>query len=333
MFSSRHRQSLIRFSALLCVAALIATRPACNDAEQSRVDVRLRRGLTEQIVSGQDWCDYSGNPVIQPGPPGAWDSWAVMSMTVVKVADTLHLYYEGGRTGCDDLQIGHATSIDALNWKKDPANPVLRPGRAGQWDDQAVWDPFMIYQDGIFKMWYGGQPESRRDYECGYAESRDGRHFVKRGRISDFEQGEMADMHVVHDQMSNRYVMFYWDRRFDLGKSLRLAVSPNETDFDFQNSSMLRIAGEKSGHRYTHVVRSKQVWYMFYGFDGGPGRSGCAVSRDLIHWSIVDTSMRETEDAEILLLNDDLHLMFYCPAGMQDEEGCDIRLALKGGIL
>lgn len=279
------------------------------------------------------WKEYPGNPIIEPGRAGEWDSWAVMSMTMVRVGDTFHLYYEGGRTGCGDLQIGHATSTDGLHWVKDPANPVLRPGGADAWDEGATWDPFVICEDGVFKMWYGGEKKNHRDFQCGYAVSKDGVHFQKKGKISKFPGGEMADMHLVHDKKSGRYYMYYWDRRFGGAERLRLAVSPTETDFDFANAAALRIEGEQPGHRYTHVFEDGDTWYMYYGFDGGPRRSGYATSRDLLHWKAQNTRLAETEDAEILKVGDKLYFMFYCPAGMQDEAGCDIRLAILSGGL
>jgi len=279
------------------------------------------------------WKPYDGNPIIEPGKAGRWDSWAVMSMTVVKVGRTFHLYYEGGLTGCGDLQIGHATSSDGLRWVKDPCNPVIRPGADGEWDAGATWDPFVIYEDGVFKMWYGGEQAGHRNFQCGYAVSKDGTHFQKKGRISDFDGGEMADMHVVHDRKSGRYYMFYWDRRFDLADSLRVAVSNNETDFDFENSMRIRVRGEEPGHRYTHVFSEGRPWYMYYGFDGGPKRSGYATSSDLVNWRVLNRNLPETEDAEILKAGDELYFMFYCPAGMQDEGGCDIRLAIFNGDL
>jgi hypothetical protein len=279
------------------------------------------------------WGVYPDNPIIEPGKPGEWDSWAVMSMTVVKVGDTFHLYYEGGLTSCGDLQIGHATSTDGLRWVKDPANPVLRPGEPGEWDEGATWDPFVIYEDGVFKMWYGGEKKNHRDFQCGYAVSKDGVHFEKKGRISNFPGGEMADMHVFHDKKGDRYYMYYWDRRFKTEDRLRLAVSPNETDFDFENAVPIRIEGEQPGHRYTHVFKDAGTWYMYYGFDGGPPRMGYATSKDAVRWKAANIRLMGGEDAEILKAGKDLYFMFYCPEGYQDERGCDMRLAIFNGDL
>ena len=322
----------IRILAVLCACVVGCSKQLAED-EIKPASARDTRSEWKRLAGKARWEEYANNPIIRPGKKGEWDSWAVMSMGVVKVGDTFHLYYEGGLTGCGDLQIGHATSTDGLKWVKDPANPVLRPGKGGEWDAGATWDPFVIYEDGFFKMWYGGELAGHRDFQCGYAVSKDGTHFTKKGKISNLPGGEMADMHVVHERQSRRYYMYYWDRRFGLAEKLRLAVSNNETDFDFENSVRLRIEGEEPGHRYTHVFKEDGNWYMYYGFDGGPPRSGYATSSDLVHWKARNTRLAETEDAEILKVGEDLYFMFYCPAGFQDVAGCDIKLAIFNGDL
>jgi predicted GH43/DUF377 family glycosyl hydrolase len=181
-----------RLAALILLACLAG---CAGDKDTSGL-----RSEWMKLAGKTGWREYGGNPIITPGKKGEWDSWAVMSMTVVKVWGTFHLYYERGLRGCGDLQIGHATSTDGLNWVKDPANPVLRPGKPGEWDAGATWDPFVIYEDGMFKMWYGGELAGHRDFQCGYAVSKDGTHFTKKGKISNLPAGEMADMHVVHDK-------------------------------------------------------------------------------------------------------------------------------------
>ena len=194
-------------------------------------------------LAGTDaWRPVPANPILRPGARGEWDEWAVMSMSVVRVGRTFHLYYEGGATGVGDLQVGHATSTDGLTWTKDPENPVLRPGAAGEWDDGATWDPFVLYEDGVFKMWYGGERTGHRDFQCGYATSTDGVHFEKKGKIGTVPDGEMADMHVVHDRDAGRYIMYYWDRHFEPAWRLRRAESPDETGFDFGRAAPIRIA-------------------------------------------------------------------------------------------
>jgi len=221
---------------------------------------------------GQDtgWKEYHDNPVLSVGDPGTWDAGALGSMTVIKVGDTFHMYYEawGVRTDKEwdreeynTLQIGHATSKDGINWKKDiDNNPVIPKGKMGEWDSHGTWDPFVIYEDGIFKMWFGGNNPA---CNWGYAESEDGSHFEKKGRISDL--GEVEDIHVVHNEENGKYYLYYWDRYYE-PMGLFLATSKNETDFDFKNARNISIENdyEEEMYKFTHVVRDGNLWYMFY---------------------------------------------------------------------
>ncbi len=52
-------------------------------------------------ISGDDsekvrsiWKAYDGNPVLSVGETDAWDAGALGSMSVLKVGDTFHMYYE-----------------------------------------------------------------------------------------------------------------------------------------------------------------------------------------------------------------------------------------------
>ena len=107
--------------------------------------------LRRHIGRGQG-AEYSGNPVMKPGAKGEWDSWTLATMNVLKVRDICHMYYEGGSTGVVDFQIGHACSPDGVHWFKDPANPVVPFGDPRDWDDTETWDPFVLHEDGVFKM-------------------------------------------------------------------------------------------------------------------------------------------------------------------------------------
>ena len=113
----------------------------------------------------------------------------------------------------DSLQIGHATSPDGVHWTKDPANPVLSRGSPGAWDHRGTWDPFVLYEKGVFKMWYGGGPDG--DSGWGYAVSSDGTHFQERRKLpaQGADLNHVEDDHVVHDKTSGDYFMYYWDRK------------------------------------------------------------------------------------------------------------------------
>lgn len=111
--------------------------------------------------------------------------------TVVKVADRYFMYYT--RTEKDVVdRIDVAVSTDGVKW--EPKGVALAAGEAGAWDGLSVGRPSVIYEGGVFKLWYDGRkdfppgapvknvPKSNtsRRY-VGYATSKDGLRFTRPG--------------------------------------------------------------------------------------------------------------------------------------------------------
>jgi hypothetical protein len=281
------------------------------------------------------WKEYDGNPVLEPGKKGTWDAFALGSMTVVKTSDVYCMYYEAwGTRDYRTLQIGRAVSPDGVHWVKDPANPVVPKGTGRDWDRDGTWDPFVICEDGTFKMWYGGGVGGHCDW--GFAVSEDGREFTKKGQISHL--GDVEDVHVVHDEANKRYYMYYWDRRHE-PMGLFRATSSNETDFDFADAEGLKIEGERypGMYKFTHVFVEKGAWFMCYGNFLRPhcpnGTVRFASSPDGLHWTSRNRNLLAGHDGEILGVDDGLYLMYYGPQNHFDAKDCDIRLAIYNGDL
>jgi predicted GH43/DUF377 family glycosyl hydrolase len=104
-----------------------------------------------------EWVQYPDNRVIGPGEPGAWDGVARTAGSVILVGSTYHMWFVGAdtSTGAGD-SIGHSTSTDGVEWTVDPANPVLTPGGAGEWDEFGLWLPSVVHDGTQFHMWYSG---------------------------------------------------------------------------------------------------------------------------------------------------------------------------------
>ena len=290
-----------------------------------------------KLAGKNEWRPYPGNPVLTRGKKGEWDDWAVGSMSVVRVDGTFHMFYEGWGQGT--IRIGHAVSADGIQWKKDPANPVLGHGPAGGWDSGATWDAFVLHEDGVFKLWYGATPSGDVGgrFHWGYAESKDGSRFERKGLISGaVANAEFEDDHVVHDAASGRYFMYYWDRNRE-PKGLYRAESKNETAFDFPNAKPVVIEGlsDTPMHKFTHVFQEDGKWIMYYAEFKRPRcldcATGVAVSTDGLRWKVRNGNVLTGQDAEILKVEPDLHLMYYSPNGFFDGEGCDVRLAVLEG--
>lgn len=315
---------------------LIGTLLSCNQKNGKPSGFEQLRTL----AGSSHWSVYPYNPLLQPGAKGTWDAGALGSMTVLKVGEVFHLYYEAWGIRSDiaedynSLQIGHATSKDGLHWTKDPANPVLPKGILGAWDSDGTWDPFVLFEDGVFKMWYGGGMEQHCDW--GYAVSADGMHFEKKGQISHLDNVE--DDHIMHDKATGHYFMYYWDRKFEPSGLFR-AESPNETDFDFAHAEPIRIEGldAQTMYKFTHVIQNDGQREMFFGKFVRPGCKDCntgfATSPDGLHWTTMDTNLLEGIDGEVLNVADSLWMMFYGRDGYFDQAGQDIRIALYKGKL
>jgi hypothetical protein len=93
----------------------------------------------------------SAEPVLAPGPEGAWDSRQASAPDVTRTDEGYVMFYDGVATDNDRWMIGRATSPDGISWTKhnDPAttdtafadsDPVLQPG-VGAWLSRRVIDP------------------------------------------------------------------------------------------------------------------------------------------------------------------------------------------------
>lgn len=318
-----------------------------NRTYKERIQVLKEEALEmddlKSLAGQSQWKEYDGNPVLATGGSGEWDAGALGTMNVIKVGDIYHMYYEAwgirseaawNREEYFSLQIGHAISLDGVHWKKDPKNPILPRGAKGEWDHFGTWDPFVIYEDGLFKMWYGGGEGENCDW--GFAVSRDGRRFTKKGQISHL--GNVEDIHVVHDTNDQRYHVYYWDRAYE-PMGLFHAVSPNETDFDFANAENIIIEGEvyPGMYKFTHVIKENDVWFMFYGNFIRPhcpdGTVRLATSKDGYNWTSRKRNLIAGHDGEVLKVEDGLYLMYFGPQNYFDRKDCDIRVALFQGDL
>jgi beta-1,2-mannobiose phosphorylase / 1,2-beta-oligomannan phosphorylase len=79
-----------------------------------------RTGLAGSKDGINTWTKYGANPVVVPAGAGTWDAERTCVGTVLRVGDTLHMWYDGWRPPHTSYQysIGHATS---------PLSPIAAP--------------------------------------------------------------------------------------------------------------------------------------------------------------------------------------------------------------
>lgn len=106
-----------------------------------------------------------------------WDAGGVSTPTVIREVDGYKMWFTGYDLTNTYWRIGLATSNYGDTWSKYEKNPVLSHGSEGSWDDEGVYNPCVIKDGEIFKMWYHGFDGSYS--RIGYATSFDGINWTK----------------------------------------------------------------------------------------------------------------------------------------------------------
>lgn len=140
------------------------------------------RILYAYSLNGINWTKYqNGGIVLNIGSAGEWDSKWLDTPEIVRTANNYKLYYFG-----DDVDtfpphigaIGVALSNNGINWTKYAGNPILTKGDSLSWEAKWIESPAVIYDNGVYKMWYTGVGFDWR-IKIGYATSFDGLAWTK----------------------------------------------------------------------------------------------------------------------------------------------------------
>jgi predicted GH43/DUF377 family glycosyl hydrolase/tetratricopeptide (TPR) repeat protein len=99
-----------------------------------------------------------------------WDKNEVLKPAVISVGARYWMWYDGTDPS-GIIRIGLAYSYDGISWEKYTGNPLLS-GTQAAWDQSGEHAPFVLHEDGMFKMWYEGSDGRVR--QLGYATSPDG---------------------------------------------------------------------------------------------------------------------------------------------------------------
>ena len=100
--------------------------------------------------------------VLGPGRLGGWRGDYVGFPSIEFDGKTYRMWFVGGQKTDDPRapygyyeRIGLATSTDGLNWTvANEGQPVLDLGPKGSVDAKGVTHPFVMYDDGVYRMWY-----------------------------------------------------------------------------------------------------------------------------------------------------------------------------------
>jgi hypothetical protein len=119
------------------------------------------------------WEKHPSNPVLDVGPPGAWDSYVAGGPDVIFDGNIYRMWYAGCKLAADGTtrsEIGYAVSRDGILWEKYPGNPVFGVPPSGTWEN-TVSGASVLFDGSQYRIWYLGKDRSTETKRIGYAAS------------------------------------------------------------------------------------------------------------------------------------------------------------------
>ena len=244
------------------------------------------------------WEKYEFNPVLTPGPY-EWDSVSVSDPCVIADEDTLKMWYIGYDGQGMTQYFGYAWSLDeGLSWEKYPDSVFERAESWDIWDGVQVYSPYVVREDGAYKMWYTGVGLSA-SLQVGYAVSEDGVSWDRYEGNPIFPPQEIWatdiwDISAIHDV--GEYGIWFrglnFDDPFDFVMGIGYAVSADEVSWVNQASSPVLMPGDggewdEEGIYSVNVIKEDDVYNMWYsaGLLGEIHKIGHATSPNGTTWT------------------------------------------------
>ncbi len=226
---------------------------------------------------------YPHNPVFGPGKPGDWDEAIRERGWILKDNNTYHLWYTGYKTtGEVSMRLGHATSPDGIQWKRDPKNPIYQK----HW----VEDMMVVKHMGTFYMFAEGKHDQAQ-----LLRSEDGIHWTRQGQLDvrlkngkPIEAGPYGTPTAYYEK--GVWYLFY--ERADSG--IWLATSKDMKVWtNLQDDPVIALGPGKYDAEMiavNQVIKDRGRYYAYYHGSGSTAKPrlwspAVASSTDLIHWT------------------------------------------------
>ncbi len=146
-------------------------------------------------ADGLSW-NLHPEPVLTPGNGDSWDGYGVTNPNVIFDGKIFHMWFSGIPNRIPKiLSIGYASSTDGIHWIKHPANPVLKRGKPGFWDDHWVVGYSVTTNGPLKEMWYFGFNQIK--FEIGLATSKDGILWTKSSENPVLKTGKLGEWDAI----------------------------------------------------------------------------------------------------------------------------------------
>ena len=236
------------------------------------------------IPTPATWMDFTNNPVISPSDIKS-EKYGVSHGSIIYVNGIYKMWYTGDAGS--KHYVMYAESKDGINWIRPYPGPVLTPGPKGSWDDMSVTQGVTIYEEGVYKMFYGGWSETNGPWHIGLATSEDGINWVKHPNPAIYAAGDweyqIGASSVI--KKDDKYYLYYTGRNLPIFK-IGLAVSDNGIDWvRYSGNPILTYdkSWEGTGVLSPTVYKNNKNYIVFYMNQSGSG-FGRATSADGVNW-------------------------------------------------
>lgn len=228
-----------------------------------------------------------------------WEGRITYHPQIIEHENNFYLIYTGTTSAkalCFRHDIGLATSNDLSEWKRYRNNPILSPGKKGEWDGDLVAHSFIIKKEEQYFMFYDGSPKGNWHEGIGVAISDDLIHWQKYEKNPVLKSGDfwwdknhVSRCCVFSDK--GKYYMFFAGHD---GTCERIGIAKSDDLLSWKkiSSDPVLDLGQQGDWDDFHisdprVLKVDDLYLMFYsGYDckEKKGRLGLAYSRDLISW-------------------------------------------------
>ncbi|HRN69774.1 MAG TPA: C39 family peptidase [Candidatus Woesebacteria bacterium] len=231
-----------------------------------------------QKASANSW-SKSGSVVFINS--SAWNSQFNRTPSVLFQNNQYRMWYDGydGST----FRIGYAYSTDGITW-----NNLQSPVLDGSSKNQDYNEPFVLYDNNKYKMWFLTYNKSSGATNISYSESADGiiwnEPTVSLVPTEPWEINFIAHPHVIKDQ--NQYKLYYSGQSGNGIWKIGYAESINGINWTkFENNPILSPnADENPTVAGTFILRENSVYTMYYHSKNPATNIRSAISSDGINW-------------------------------------------------
>ena len=248
----------------------------------------------DMVVEGEECkvVEESPRPVLLPGRVATFDEHGVTPSMAMCIEGKVYLYYTGWQRLNSvpfNFAIGLAVSEDGFTFRRYSEVPIID---RNEYSPFLIASPFVIYEDGKFRMWYvggvkweviedGADRKFKHYYNIRYAESEDGIKWVLYPTLCiDFRyENEYAIARPVVLKEKGIYRMWFSYREGPRGSSYRIGYAESGDGIRWiRKDELVGIDASETGWDsemicYGYVFEHEGRKFMLYN-GNGYGRTG-----------------------------------------------------------